>query len=95
MTTKVVLDPNIHATKYYMAKDEMVITTSAEMRSDQKDNLHFEIRYVTDNNGLNMSDIIQFDSGTITINDFIQVYRNHRISKIEIKQIPNLLLTLI
>ncbi len=69
MATNVVLDENIHATKYYMAKDEMVITSSAVMRNDVKDNLYLEIQYVTDNSGVNMADVIDFTSGTITIND--------------------------
>ncbi|WP_172675935.1 beta strand repeat-containing protein, partial [Croceitalea dokdonensis] len=69
MTSRVSLDPNVHATKYYMARDEMVITTSAVMQNDVQDNLLFDIRYVTDNSGPNMSDIIEFDYGTITIND--------------------------
>lgn len=68
MATKVTLDPSIHATKYYMAKDEMVVTTSAIMINDVKDNLFLEMRYVTDI-GFDMSDIILFESGTITIND--------------------------
>ncbi|MFX0557342.1 Calx-beta domain-containing protein [Maribacter sp. CXY002] len=69
MSTKVSLDPAVHATKYYMAKDEMVITTSAVMINDVKDNLFLELHYVTDDNGLNMSDIIAYENGTITIND--------------------------
>jgi hypothetical protein len=69
MASKVTLDPAVHAMKYYMAKDEMVITSSAIMRNDVRDNLFLEIRYVTDNNGINMSDVINFTSGTITIND--------------------------
>ncbi|MBM1107699.1 gliding motility-associated C-terminal domain-containing protein [Aurantibacter crassamenti] len=68
MATKVTLDPNVHATKFYMPKDEMVVTTSAFMQNDSKDNLHFEMRYVTDN-GESMADIISFTTGTITIND--------------------------
>ncbi len=68
MSTKVVLDPNVHATKYYMPKDNMVINTSAIMQSSTQDNLHFEMRYVTDS-GLSMADIIQFANGSITIND--------------------------
>ncbi|MFD0799709.1 beta strand repeat-containing protein, partial [Maribacter chungangensis] len=69
MTTRVTLDPAIHATKYYMPRDEMVITSSAVMRNDVRDNLSFEIRYVTRNDGTNISDIFAFDYGTITIND--------------------------
>ena len=68
MSTKVTLDPNIHATKYYMAKDKMVVTSSAIMENSTQDNLHFEMRYVTDN-GQSMADIITFTDGTITIND--------------------------
>ncbi len=68
MSTKVVLDPNIHATKYYMAKDKMGVTSSATMQNSTQDNLFFEMRYVTDS-GQSMADIIRFTDGTITIND--------------------------
>ncbi|MEX0274347.1 MAG: hypothetical protein AB3N16_08220, partial [Flavobacteriaceae bacterium] len=69
MATKVTLDANTHDVKMYMPRDEMVINASAFMRNETSDNLFFEIRYVTDNSGVDMSDIIQFESGTITIND--------------------------
>ncbi|MDP5230413.1 MAG: hypothetical protein NWQ38_08480, partial [Cellulophaga sp.] len=69
MTTKVILDPSVHATKYYMPRDEMVLNTSAIMRNNVKDNLYFEMRFITENSGVDMSDIIEFDYGTITIND--------------------------
>jgi hypothetical protein len=69
MTSKVTLDPAVHATNWYMPRDEMVLNATAVMRNDVKDNLLFEIRYVTDNNGINMADVINFESGTITIVD--------------------------
>ncbi|MFS4416283.1 Calx-beta domain-containing protein [Maribacter sp. 2307ULW6-5] len=69
MATRVSLDPAVHATKYYMPRDEMVINTSSVMRNDSKDNLFFEMEYLTDHYGSNWSDILQFVEGTITIND--------------------------
>ncbi|MRI00082.1 DUF11 domain-containing protein [Kriegella sp. EG-1] len=68
MSTNVILDPSIHATKIYMPKDEMVVTSGAIMQNGSQDNLLFEMRYVTDN-GLSMDDIISFTNGTITIHD--------------------------
>ncbi|SHJ58489.1 conserved repeat domain-containing protein/gliding motility-associated C-terminal domain-containing protein [Maribacter aquivivus] len=68
MTTKVVLDPNVHATKYYMPKDEMAVSTSAVMQNSTQDNLSFEMRYITES-GVSMQDIIAFTGGTITIHD--------------------------
>ncbi|MEP2239167.1 MAG: hypothetical protein ABJI22_12460, partial [Maribacter sp.] len=68
MSTKVVLDPTVHATKYYMPKDEMVVSTSAVMQNTTQDNLVFEMRYITES-GESMQDIIGFTGGTITIND--------------------------
>ncbi|MDO6489742.1 DUF11 domain-containing protein, partial [Cellulophaga sp. 2_MG-2023] len=68
MSTRVTLDPNTHATNYYMPKDQMVVTSEAKMVNDERDNLYFEMRYVTEN-GVNMDDIITYENGTITIND--------------------------
>ncbi|MEO9891416.1 gliding motility-associated C-terminal domain-containing protein [Aurantibacter sp.] len=68
MGTKVTLDPSIHATKVYMPKDEMVVTSSAFMQNGSQDNLYFEMRYITDY-GVSMADIISFTTGSITIND--------------------------
>jgi uncharacterized repeat protein (TIGR01451 family)/gliding motility-associated-like protein len=69
MTTKVSLDPNVHDVKMYMPRDEMVINASMVMNNVSSDNLFFQIRYVTENTGINMADVIQFESGSITIND--------------------------
>ncbi|MDO6851970.1 gliding motility-associated C-terminal domain-containing protein [Cellulophaga lytica] len=68
MSTRVTLDPNTHATNYYMPKDQMVVTSEAKMVNDERDNLYFEMRYVTEN-GVNMDDIIAYENGTVTIND--------------------------
>lgn len=68
MSTKVVLDPNVHATKYYMPKDEMVVNTSAIMQNSTQDNLYFEMHYVG-NSSTPMADILEFTTGSITIND--------------------------
>lgn len=70
MTTRVTLDPDVHATKFYMPRDEMRIVTSAFMRNHQADNLFFEMTYNTNGqSGQDFSDILTFVDGTITIND--------------------------
>lgn len=80
MSQRVVLDPAIHGTNYYMPKDEMIITSRSVMNNHTSDNLFFEVRYVTDDNGTDMSDIITFDFGNITINDLSSVSQTTQIS---------------
>jgi len=69
MTTQVVLDPNVHNVDTYMAKDEMVLRTSAVMSNTNPNSLLFDLDYGTLSAGVGGSDIIQFVNGTITIND--------------------------
>ena len=69
MATKVTLDPNAHRLDVYMAKDEMVVNTSATMNLLSSDNLFLRITY--DTNLLDQADetIIQYLNGSIIIND--------------------------
>jgi len=69
MTTRVVLDPNVHSTDIYMAKDEMVLRTSAVMSNTNPNNLFFDLDYETLGAAAGGPDVIQFLNGTITIND--------------------------
>lgn len=69
MATRVTLDPNVHATKFYMANDEMTITSSAYMQNFTANNLYLDIHYITDSEGSSSQDNIAFVEGEITIND--------------------------
>lgn len=69
MTQRVTLDPNVHGTKYYMPKDEMVINSTSIMNNHITDNLFFELKYIGGNNAIDLQDIISFDFGNITVND--------------------------
>jgi len=69
MTTLVTLDPNVHKVDTYMAKDEMVLRTSAVMNNVNPNNLYFDLDYGTGSVHQGGPDIIQFLDGTITIND--------------------------
>lgn len=68
-TAKVVLDPDQHNLNTYMAKDEMVLRTTAKMTAPgDLSNLLFRLNYET-NSAVGGPDIIGFQDGTITIND--------------------------
>ncbi|NHF59068.1 HYR domain-containing protein [Flavobacteriaceae bacterium TP-CH-4] len=69
MSTKVILDSNSHNLETYMARDEMVINTSAVMDNTNPDNLWFDLTYSTESASAGGSDVIQFLNGAITIND--------------------------
>lgn len=66
MTTKVVLDPSVHALNTYMAKDEMVIRANGRMNNSNPNNLFLDITYRPGSGGM---DIINYVSGVLTIND--------------------------
>ncbi|TMM58964.1 DUF11 domain-containing protein [Maribacter algarum] len=69
MTTRVVLDPNVHNLETYMAKDEMVLHASAVMSNTNPNSLSFTLDYETLGAAAGGADIIQFLNGSITIND--------------------------
>ncbi|WP_430907142.1 gliding motility-associated C-terminal domain-containing protein [Maribacter sp. 2-571] len=60
MTTKTVLDPAIHATNFYAARDEMLITALGEVNNISVDNLSFDITYRTPGPAAGGSDLFEF-----------------------------------